>query len=457
MADDSQKESKSIGRNIFAENKGDLFKSKSEPKKSESISSKEDTGAKSLGRNIFSEVKSPQESFKPSSGGEDLKIIEKSTRDFSEKKQVSSTSSGQKKTRVNALHVTKENVVFAQTNFDGVQYKLTNLQVIPIELPQLTEDDILKKGNEDPEMLIKKLQIEAIDKVFTRANIPKNDPMIVSSLNGQNIIVRQLYVQNTAVENIEIELPSLVKSPFNESLSRYEYILLHSEGMNHDVLASVVDSSTFFSLQNLFSTAGLECQILDIDKMAIVNLYNESVKPPKGTVACVIDINNDYSHILIIPNGSEELYIRNIEFTFKEFKKLLQKNRDISSAETEDMIKTRNFYDYITNAFEAETTENLNQHFSVKKYVRMQLLRELQKTFQYYSQQNQNKIPSKIYITGKALEMNKFAQFINKNTDIPCEMLDVTGFFNGDVTVLEYAKEKESLAYVAIGLALRYE
>ncbi|HQO08857.1 MAG TPA: pilus assembly protein PilM [Clostridiales bacterium] len=454
MSDETKKDTgKSIGRNIFSEGGADIFKSKSEMKSS--AGSEKENSPKSMGRNIFSEVQKSPEPSRTTSGIEDLKIIEKSPRAFSEKKSAAAAS-GVKTSKINAIHVTKENVSFAQTVFDGIQYRLTNLQVIPIELPQLTEENLLK-DKEDPELVIKRLQIEAIDKVFTRASVPKNDPMIVSSLNGPNIILRQLYVQNTPPENIELELPRLIKSPFNEAMSRYEYLLLNSDGMNHDVLASIVDSSTFFSSLNIFNNAGIDCQILDIDKMAIVNLYNESVKPPKGTVSCIIDINNDYSHIMIIPSGNEELYIRNIEFTFSAFKKMLQKNRDISIAETEEMIRTRNFYDYITNAFEAETTENLNQHYSVKKYVRMQLLRELQKTFQYYSQQNQNKIPSKIYITGKALEMCKFAQFINKNTDIPCDKLDVSGFFNGDGTVLEYAKEKESIAYVAIGLALRYE
>jgi len=454
MSDDSQKESKSIGRNIFAEGKSDLFKDKSDKKSNDPASSPAQSGPKSIGRNIFAEVKKPVDSARPSLG-DDLKIIEKSTQDFTDKKSGSSTA-GPKKSKINALHVTKENVVFAQTVYDGVQYKLTNLQVVPIEVPQITEENLMK-DKEDPDIIIKKLQMEAIDKVFTRAGVLKNDPLIVTSLNGPNIIIRQLFVQNTLPENIETELPSLLKSPFNESLSRYEYITLNSDGMNHNILASIVDSNIFFSTQNLLISSGIECLILDTDKTAIINLYNESVKPPKGIVACIIDIGYDYSHIIIVPNGNEELYIRNIEFTYNAFKKMLKSNRDITMAEAEEMIKNRNFYDYITNAFEAETTENLNQHFSVKKYVRMQLLRELQKTFQYYSQQNQNKIPSKIYITGKALEMSKFAQFINKNTDIPCDKLDITGFFNGDVTVLDYAKEKESSAYVAIGLALRYE
>ncbi|MFA6653997.1 MAG: pilus assembly protein PilM [Candidatus Delongbacteria bacterium] len=455
MANDSSKESKSIGRNIFAENQPDFFKEKTGKNQPDPALKKRDSAPKSIGRNIFSEAPNMQSpSSRPADIGEDLKIIEKSTKGVSKEKS-SSTHSSSKKGRVNALHITKDNVVFAQTEFDGINYRLTNLQVFPIEPPQITEENILK-DKKDPEQVIKELQIDAVEKAFVRAGVAKNDPLIVTSLNGTNVIVKQVYVQNTPVENIEKDLPSILKSPF-DAMSRYEYIILNSDGMNHDVHAAVSDGSTFFSIQAMLAITGIECQIMDVDKIAIVNLYNESVRPPKGNVSCVMDIGNDYSHIMIIPSGNEELYIRNIDFTYNTFKKTLQRNRDISIAETEEMLKNRNFYDYITNAFEQETTENLNQHFSVKKEIRMKLLREIQKTFQYYAQQNQNKIPSKIYITGKALEMNKFAQFINKNTDIPCENLDISGFFVGDSSVIEYAKEKESVAYVAIGLALRYE
>ncbi|MFO7810047.1 MAG: pilus assembly protein PilM, partial [Candidatus Delongbacteria bacterium] len=434
MAADSKKESKSIGRNIFAERKGDTPKESKNDIKPDPAPVKKDEKPKSIGRNIFSEVSKSTGSKPAQSSGDDLKIIEKSTSDFSEKKAKSSDKSV--KSKINAVHITNENVVFAQTSYDGFQYKLLNLQVVPIELPQITEKNVFENKDEKSQM-IKNLQIEAVDKVFSRAGVSKNDPLIVSSLNGQKIILKQIYVPNTPPENIDTELPTLVKSPFNQVMSRYEYITLSSDGMNHTLLVCIADNSVFFDTQSLLVAAGVECKIMDVDKMAVVNLYNESIKPPEGTVSCIIDISYDHAHIFIVPNGKEELYIRNIDFNYNTFKKTLQKNRDITMAETEEMIRSRNFYDYVTSAFEAETTENLNQHFSVKKYIRMQFLRELQKTFQYYAQQNLSKIPSKIYITGKALEMNKFAQFVNKNTDIPCEKLDVSGFFNGDVSVTE--------------------
>jgi Tfp pilus assembly PilM family ATPase len=452
MTEDSKKESKSIGRNIFAEGKGgDLFKNADKGKPS--AQKPEEPKPKSIGRNIFSEV--PQSpSPKISGKDDDLKIIEKSTSDFKDKKTKKSSSDAQ--ATINAIHISDDVVSFAQSVYDGMKYKLTNLQVAPIELPPITEENVLK-DKEDKSAVINKLKLEAIDKVFNRAGVSKTDPLIVCSMNGPKIILKQIHIKDTPVEKIEAELPTLVKSPFNQIMSRYEYEIIDSDGMNHNVLVCIADSSVFFETQGILVNAGIECKIMDVDKMALVNLYHESVRPPEGTVSCIIDISYDHSHIIIVPSGKEELYIRNIDFTYNTFRKTLQKNRDITLAETEEMIKKRNFYDYITSAFEAETTENLNQHFPVKKYVRMQFLRELQKTFQYYSQQNLNKIPSRIYITGKAIQMNKFAQFVNKNTDIPCEKLDITGFFSGDVSVIEQAKEKESDAYIAIGLALRYE
>ena len=443
MTNDPQKDSKSLGRNIFTENKVPSSTGKEETSKVKKAPSVE----KSMGRNMFSE---PAKNQTSTGGKNEFDIIDSTSLG----KKKSTKSSGSSK-QINAIHISDKNVIFAQTFYDGRNYRLINLQVIPIELPKLTEENVFK-NKEDPEVAIKKIQLEAIDKVFKRADVSKDNPLIVSALSGKNIIVKEVFIKNTPEENIEIELPSALPSPF-DVFSKYEYETLSTNGSDHRLLASIVDSKVFFELQGILSTAGIECKILDIDKMALINLYQESVNPPLGTVACIVDIGEHSSNIIIVPNGNEELYIRSIDFTSDQFFKMLQKNRDISSEETAEMLKTRNFYDYITKAFESETTENLNQHYPVKKYIRMQLVRELSKTFQYYSGQNHNKIPTKIYITGKAVGMNKFAQFITKNTDIACEPLDVSSFFEGDESVKNYAKETQEVSYTCLGLALRYE
>ena len=450
MTNDPQNDSKSLGRNIFAENKTPLSPKKEETKK---VKEQQPAKEKSIGRNMFAEPSQKQSSADV--GNHEFDIIENtSLTDKKPNKKKVGKASGKSK-HINAIHISDENIVFARTFYDGLNYKLINLQVMPVELPKLTEENVFK-DKEDPEIAIKRIQLEVIDKVFKRANVSKDDPSIVSALSGKNIIIKEVFIKNTPEENIDSELPQILPSPFG-AFSKYEYEILNTTGTDHRLLASIVDGNMFFGLQSILSTAGIECKILDVDKMALINLYKESVNPPLGTVACIIDIGENSSNIIIVPNGNEELYIRSIDFTNGKFKKMLQKNRDISSDDTTEMLKTRNFYDYITKAFESETTENLNQHYPVKNYIRMELLRELQKTFQYYSGQNHNKIPTKIYITGKAVGINKFPQFITKNTDIPCEPLDVAGFFEGDESGKNYAKETQAISYTCLGLALRYE
>jgi hypothetical protein len=60
MENDSQKESKSIGRNIFAENQGEFFRDKGAQKSKETSAPKKDQAPKSFGRNIFSELPQTQ-------------------------------------------------------------------------------------------------------------------------------------------------------------------------------------------------------------------------------------------------------------------------------------------------------------------------------------------------------------------------------------------------------------
>ena len=301
MTNDPQNDSKSLGRNIFAENKAPLNTKKEEVKKAEDKPS--DT--KSIGRNMFSDPIKSENQAKEKSG--EFNIIEnKSPAAKKPPRKKKGKSSGKSK-RINAIHISDNNVVFAQTFYDGLNYKLVNLQVSPIEFGQITEDNVFKT-KEDPEIARRKLQLQAIDKVFKRAGVSKNDPMIVTSLDGRDVTVKEVFVKNTPEESIEFELPKLMQSPF-EGFSQYEYIPLTSNGTDHRLLASIADNKAIMRIRSFFHTAGIECEVLDIDKIALINLYQESVDPPIGSIGCIIEIGEDFSHIIIVPNGNEELII----------------------------------------------------------------------------------------------------------------------------------------------------
>jgi len=378
-----------------------------------------------------------------------------------ENKEKHKTASSSKKTDCDivSLFVNETHCVLVSTFFNGISYTVNNVVIEPVEAAQIT-DEIFLKANA-AEMLYKN-QVEAIKRTVDKSGLSRKDIEVVTAIGGKGVVVKQLRVNPTELANIEAELPKLIVNSFDNSMGRYEYVLLNSETENgelvHSILASCVDTKVFFNLQGLLATAGVHCSIMDVEVMSVVNLYLQSVEPKDDEVNCIIDIGNEVSSVIIhAPAAKESLFIRNLDFTFSAFCKLMAQNRECSIHEAEKMIAERNFSEYFTKAFEQESSENLNELYSIKGYLKRDLQTELQRTFTYYIRKSNNRAPSKIYVTGRAVDMKNFTQFLVKNFDLKCEELDVAGFLMGDSQLKNLINGNKSITYKAVGLALRYE
>ncbi len=357
-----------------------------------------------------------------------------------------------------ALHLTDEAVFLMYNYFNGKSYTVNKFEIVPIEKEEITEENVFKEP--DPAKLHNS-KITAIDKAFKDAGISKKHQNIVTSLGGRKIVLKQISVDNETFENIEEQLPNLVVNPFEGTFNRYEYLYLGTRKDNgvvkHSLLVAVVDSQLFFSVQKLLDDAGVNANILDLDITATLNLYLEVVKPQQNVVECILDIGALESYVIIHSTGNEELYVRSIDFTYNRLRSIIAKNRNFSLAEAEQMIQSRNFYDYVTKTFEKETEESLNSSYNVGKYIKTNLLDELKKTFVFYTKQSKNKAPSAIYIGSRGLDIHKFTNFITNTTEFKCENLDVASAFQGDESLKRLVKDHASTAFTVFGLGLRYD
>jgi len=428
----------------------------------------------SFGRNIFIEkrrkaaeektVESVELDHTQNLSGDDdvnLKSHTESVEFSNEIKEKHKPAVSAKKTdcNVTSLFVNETHSVLVSTFFNGISYTVHNVVIEPVEVAQITDDNFLKANAAEMHY---KNQVDAIKRTIDKSGLSKKDLEVVTAIGGKGVVVKQLQVNSTELAHIESELPKLIVNSFDNSMGRYEYVLLGSETENgeliHNILASCVDTKVFFNLQGLLATAGVHCSIMDVEVMAVVNLYLQSVEPKDDEVNCIIDIGNDVSSVIIhAPAAKESLFIRNLDFTFTAFCKLMAQNRECSIHEAEKMISERNFSEYFTKAFEQESSENLNELYSIKGYLKRDLQTELQRTFQYYIRKANNRAPSKIYVTGKAVNMKNFTQFLVKNFDLKCEELDVGGFLMGDSHLKNMINENKAITYKAVGLALRYE
>jgi len=358
-----------------------------------------------------------------------------------------------------SIFVNETHSVLVSTFFNGISYTVNNVVIEPVEAAKISGENFLKANI--VEMLYKN-QVEAIKRTMDKSGLSRKDIKVVTAIGGKGVVVKQVRVNSAELANIEAELPKLIVNSFDNSMGRYEYIVLNSDTENgelfHDVLASCVDTKVFFNLQGILATAGVHCSIMDVEVMSVVNLYLQSVEPKDDEVNCIVDIGNDVSYVIIhAPDAQESLFIRNLDFTFSAFCKLMAQNRECTIHEAEKMIGERNFSEYFTKAFEQESSENLNELYSIKGYLKRDLQTELQKTFTYYIRKANNRAPNKIYVTGRAVDMKNFTQFLVKNFDLKCEELDVGGFLMGDSRLKNLINNNKSITYKAVGLALRYE
>ncbi|NOR45416.1 MAG: hypothetical protein GQ534_07500, partial [Candidatus Delongbacteria bacterium] len=118
MTNDPQNDSKSLGRNIFAENKAPLSTKKEEVKE---VEEQQPPKEKSLGRNMFSQ---PTKDQAVESGNSEFDIIENTSLNNKKPSTKKVSKSSAKSKQINAIHISEKNVVFAQTFYDGVSYKL---------------------------------------------------------------------------------------------------------------------------------------------------------------------------------------------------------------------------------------------------------------------------------------------------------------------------------------------
>lgn len=409
-----------------------------------------------LGRNIFSKEKS-EDFEKAEKVVSETKISKPKKKSVFSPKRIRETKNSKKD--IVALHISNKNVVVIVLHYDGISYTVKDVEIKNLKLPEVTEGTVLKDIDIDKELQI--LKITAINSIFEKLRLSKKNSFIVSSIAGKNVVVKQLSVSSEEYENISINLPDLMMTPFGKSITLYEHILLGTiekdSETKYEVLGSAVENNLFVDILNILEECEIECDILELDLMSILNLYLESVIPGKGVVNCIIDIGEDISNVYIHSNGKESIFIRNLDFTFNAFRARLAKNRDISLAKAEDMIRSQRFQEFTTKSFESKTTENLNKHYSVKDYITRSLLLELTKTIQFYSRANAELVPESIFLTGKGIEMNSFSQFLSDSMEARCENMDISTFLSGDIFLKNIINDNASIVYKALGLALRID
>lgn len=270
---------------------------------------------------------------------------------------------------------------------------------------------------------------------------------VVVAVGGRVMFARELIFPKMTVQ----ELGEAIKwdvgkyIPYAPGSYYYDFAIVGEGNTDTEIKVLLVASplENVTNIINVIKNVGLTPVAVDVEPLALYRVFNDVER------AMVIDIGALLSQVTIFQNGSPAV-IRNIPIGGQNFTKAIMEGLNIEFNEAEK-IKIN------------ETI--LSQNKIVAKYSNIQqqmeslineFARDINRTAEYYQQQNKNVNINKIFITGGGAKLNNILQSLSSKLDMPAVLHDPLTKLkiptNFDKTHLQ--KVAPQLG-TAIGLALR--
>ena len=295
--------------------------------------------------------------------------------------------------------------------------------------------------------------------IFDEKKFSSNN--IVTAVPGPAAFSKKISVQK--MDNLE-DFDSNVKFESNTLIPHgldgvyFDYAILDSNtsGNNVDVFITAVKKDIVNSIQNTLTEANLNLKILDIDYLALLNLFEFNYPELKDKTVALIDIGGRYSTINVCLNGTM-LFSTNIpiggrliaEDLSKQFKTTISE-RDLCDIENIKIAEAENNTQTV-NTVKLETTDNANilnknsldtslstltndsfqKTVTTKESLTESLDKQIEKIandlirqLKYYWESGSPESIEKIFITGGGVYWKNINRIFSKKFNIECETLD---------------------------------
>ena len=364
---------------------------------------------------------------------------------FSKSKEVIGVDIGSHNIKVVQLKKTGEN-----------NYQLLKYGSAPISLDYNTESSPFDRKQSAVNSL-KKLLIQ------NKISIKK----AVTSVSGNSVIVR--YVKFPSLSHAELEktiqfeaepyIPfgvqdvnigfQILGEVMDEGQKKMETILIASK-------KEIIQDRT-----DILEEAGLIPVIVDVDAFALENAFEiSSTSQGAGENIMLVDIGALVTNIVIVENGVCRV-VRDVLVGGNNFTKALQKNLQVDFLTGEKMKLENGLIMFDERSVEktGEDDEDKVQISEIIVNAVKSLIEEIQRSIDYYQTQSEEKIVSRIVLSGGSARLNNLDKFMSQELHIPVEIHNPfnsekidTNLFSGE----QFIEEAPSLV-VAFGLALRRE
>jgi len=318
-------------------------------------------------------------------------------------------------------------------------YQLINVGILPLAAETIVDNTIMDSS----------AIVEAISNLV--AGMKVKGKRVASSISGHSVIIRKIMLSLMTEEELEASIQWEAEQyiPFDLSEVNIDFQILGPDAkdpsqMNVMLVAAKKDYVDDFV--SVFSEAGMDPVVMDIDCFATENTFNVNYGFVEDEVVALVDMGASAVSVNVL-KGDVSLFTRDIQAGGNLIREELQKRLGISSDHAElAKLGSRAIDDVDPEAIDevmADAVENLVQ--------------EVQRSLDFFAATSSDDKIVKIYLTGGVSKSTKVREALERILGISTEVVDP--FRNISVNSKEfdpeYLKAVGPMLSVATGLAMR--
>jgi len=274
-----------------------------------------------------------------------------------------------------------------------------------------------------------------------------NSKNVVVAIGGRVMFARELIFPKMTIDELREAIKWDVGKyiPYAPGSYYFDFAIV-GQGNTEDEIKVLLVASPLENINNIINTiksAGLTLVAVDVEPLALYRIFDDAEK------AMVIDIGAQLSQITVFQNGSPAV-IRNIPIGGQNFTQVIMKGLKLDFNEAEKIKHTKAILGQSNGG---------PQYIEVQRQMELlinEFALDINRTAEYYQQQNKDVMINKIFITGGGAKLNNLVQSLAARLDMPAVLYDPLAKLKipGSFDLLHLQKVAPQLG-TAIGLALR--
>lgn len=237
----------------------------------------------------------------------------------------------------------------------------------------------------------------------------------ITSLPGNQVSTRIISLPFTEQKKIDQVVGFEVEGdlPFSLEELVVDYHILHKKENESRILVAAVEKELFKSFLGVLAAAGIDPRIVDIDSLALFNLYQIVSGGENEKCLSLIDLGAAKTSICIF-SGGQVFFIRTIPLAGDAITRAIQKDFELSYTQAEE-LKHR--------TGELNQGEKDKVSLTIKKVIDP-LLQEIWQTF-YHSGEMSIKRVEKAFICGGTSRLLNLPEYLAERLDIEVTRLSI--------------------------------